>query len=196
MRYLRKIRITPATVIATAALFVALAGGSYAAVQALPRNSVTTVQVKNGSLLAVDFKKGQIPRGPRGLPGPDGPAGPAGPAGPPGPSGSGGASAKWALVSPTGTVIASSGGITVTTHSTGETILDFGGAVTGKLILASGSLATDTGGRGSVVASPCGGTGEGVACSSGNDTSHVIVRTYAKGNSSLEDHAFYVAVFG
>ena len=195
MRYLRKIKITPATIIATAALFVALAGGSYAAVQALPRNSVTTVQVKNGSLLAVDFKKGQLKRGPAGPAGPPGPAGPAGPAGPPGPAGSG-ASTKWALIGPTGTLIAGSSGVSVTAHATGQTILDFGSAVTGKAIIASSSLAADTGARGTAIASPCGGTGEGFVCPSGNDTNHVIVRTYNAANSSLTDHSVYVAVVG
>ena len=38
------------------ALAVALSGTGYAAVNALPRNSVTSVQVKDRSLLAKDFK--------------------------------------------------------------------------------------------------------------------------------------------
>ncbi len=194
MRYIQKIKLSPAIVIATVALFAALAGGGYAALK-LPANSVTTVQVKNHSLLAADFKAGQIPRGLRGLPGPAGPAGPAGPTGPAGPAGAG-ASTKWALIGPTGTVIASSSGISVTSHSTGQTILDFGGTVTGKAILASASLAADTGARGTVIASPCGGTGEGFTCPSGNDTSHVIVRTYNAANATLADHSFYVAVVG
>ena len=67
------------------ALLVALGGTSYAAVL-LPANSVGTAQlksdavvsskVKDGSLLAIDFKSGQLPSGPAG------PAGSAGPAGP------------------------------------------------------------------------------------------------------------------
>jgi hypothetical protein len=48
-----------------AALFVALGGTAYAA-GALPPNSVGTAQVINHSLLALDFKAGQIPRGPAG----------------------------------------------------------------------------------------------------------------------------------
>jgi hypothetical protein len=46
------------------------------------------------------------------------------------------------------------------------------------------------------VAGPCGGTAEGFACPANNDTNHVIVRTYAVGNTTQEDHPFYVAVFG
>jgi hypothetical protein len=53
------------------ALFVALGGGAYAAT-ALPANSVGSVQVRNHSLLGVDFRAGQIPAGKRGVPGPAG----------------------------------------------------------------------------------------------------------------------------
>lgn len=72
-----------ANAIALLALFVALGGTSYAAVQ-LPKNSVTSKQVKNGSLLSKDFKAGQLPAGATG---PTGPAGPQGAAGAPGPQG-------------------------------------------------------------------------------------------------------------
>jgi hypothetical protein len=73
---LRRIRPSPAMVIACIALAVALGGTSVAAIQALPKNSVGTKQlkknavvsakVKNRSLLAVDFKAGQLPAGPKG----------------------------------------------------------------------------------------------------------------------------------
>lgn len=73
-----------ANVIATLALFVALGGGAYAALK-LPKNSVGSKQLKanavrsskvaNRSLLAKDFKLGQIPAGPQGLPGAKGDAG-------------------------------------------------------------------------------------------------------------------------
>ena len=100
MRFLRKYRPSPALVVASIGLLVALGGTSIAAVSQLPRGSVGTPQLKsnavtspkvlNRSLLAVDFKQGQIPRGPRGLrgfPGPEGAAGAVGPSGPSGPSG-------------------------------------------------------------------------------------------------------------
>src|SRR5213592_3847860 len=97
MRVFRRLRPSPSMVIACFALLVVLGGTGYAAVQALPRNSVTTVQVKDRSLLARDFAVGQIPRGAQG------PQGAAGPAGPPGPAGAaGGAALKWALVRPDG----------------------------------------------------------------------------------------------
>ncbi len=87
-------RPSPAIVIACIALMVALGGTGYAAVR-LPANSVGTAQiknsavtslkVKNGSLLRADFKAGQVPAGAAGAVGPAGPAGPAGAAGPAGP---------------------------------------------------------------------------------------------------------------
>ena len=196
MRHLRSIRVRPGTVIACLALLLTLGGTAYAAT-ALPRNSVTTVQVKDHSLLAKDFKAGQLPRGPIGPAGPAGPAGPTGSAGPAGPAGpAGGGATKWALLNPNGSIAAQSGGVTVTSHATGQTILDFGSAVDGKLIVSSSGLANDSVPRGDVVAGPCGGTATGIACTTGNDTSHVIVRTYNAANAALEDHAAYVAVFG
>jgi Collagen triple helix repeat (20 copies) len=77
-------------VLATIALFVALGGSSYAAVTQIARNSVSTTQVRDRSLLARDFKRGQLNRataGPQGQAGEVGPAGVAGPEGPPGPAG-------------------------------------------------------------------------------------------------------------
>jgi hypothetical protein len=77
---------SPALVLASVALGIALGGTSVAAVSQLPRasvgapqlknNAVTTakirnndvrsVDVRNGSLLRVDFRRGQIPAGPAG----------------------------------------------------------------------------------------------------------------------------------
>jgi hypothetical protein len=65
---LRLKRPSPALVIAVAALFFALGGTGYA-VSKLPRNSVTSAQVKDHSLLKRDFKSGQLPRGPQGAQG-------------------------------------------------------------------------------------------------------------------------------
>lgn len=66
-----------ANVTATLALVIALGGTSYAATK-LPRNSVSSVQVKDRSLLKKDFRPGQLPRGKTGAPGPAGPAGQSG----------------------------------------------------------------------------------------------------------------------
>jgi hypothetical protein len=80
-------RLSYANVVATLALFLALCGGSYAALKLpknsvgskqLKKNSVTSVKVKAGSLLTSDFKSSQR----KGLVGPRGATGAAGPAGP------------------------------------------------------------------------------------------------------------------
>jgi hypothetical protein len=181
-------------VISCLALLFALGGTGYAASQALPRNSVTSIQVKDRTLLARDFKAGQIPRGPAG---PAGPAGAAGPAGPAGPAGSG-ASLRWALVRPDGGIAAQSGGITLGAKpGTGNYILNFGSAVTGKPILASAGYAADASDqRGETSAGPCGGGNEGRTCPTGFDTtSHVFVQT-RNDSGNAADHSFYLAVSG
>lgn len=180
--------------VAGAALLIALGGTSYAAVQALPRNSVTTVQVKDFSLLARDFKRGQIPKGPAGPAGPTGPAGPAGPQGPAGPAG-GGAALRWALVRGDGGIAAQSGGITLAAKpGAGTYILSFGSAVTGHPILASGAYANDASDqRGETTAGPCGGGTEGRTCPASDNTSTVFVQTRSDAGVPA-DHAFYVAV--
>lgn len=91
MRRLRRFRPSPAMIVASLALLVGLAGTSVAAVNALPRSSVGTLQlknnavisakVKNHSLLRSDFANGQLPRGPQGPQGAQGPSGPPGAAG-------------------------------------------------------------------------------------------------------------------
>ncbi len=98
MHALLRRRPSPAMVVASVALLVALGGTSIAAVSALPArsvgtkqlkdkavtkaklasNAVTAAKVKNGTLLQADFKAGQLPAGPKGATGPQGPAGPAG----------------------------------------------------------------------------------------------------------------------
>ncbi len=75
------IRHVRRNLVAYLALLVALPSGSYAASTLVPKNSVGTKQVIDHSLLKLDFKSGQLPRGPRGFPGVAGPRGAAGPAG-------------------------------------------------------------------------------------------------------------------
>jgi hypothetical protein len=83
-------RLTFANTMSLIAVFIALGGTGYAAVN-LPRNSVgnrqirnnavTGGKVKNGSLQAGDFKAGDLPAGRVGAAGPVGPIGPVGPMG-------------------------------------------------------------------------------------------------------------------
>ena len=92
-------RLTYANVMSSLAVFAVMGGGAYAAatvasnsvgVAQLKANAVTSAKVKDGSLLARDFKAGQLPagkQGPAGATGATGPAGPTGPAGEPGAAG-------------------------------------------------------------------------------------------------------------
>jgi hypothetical protein len=75
--------------VAYLALFFALGGTSIAAVNALPRNSVGSPQIKNGSIQKIDISRRTVSalrgaRGPRGLQGVQGAQGPQGPQGPTG----------------------------------------------------------------------------------------------------------------
>ena len=97
MRTITRLRhLSYANVMATIAVFMALGGGAYAATQ-LPANAVkarniaagavSSSKVKNHSLLARDFKPGQLQRGAAGPQGAQGPQGPQGPQGDPGTDG-------------------------------------------------------------------------------------------------------------
>jgi len=93
------------TILSATALVVAILGASpvgHAAWEAaLPRgsvgtaqlknNAVTSVKIKNGTLLKGDFKAGQLPVGPAGPAGPAGATGAPGPTGATGPAGATGA---------------------------------------------------------------------------------------------------------
>jgi hypothetical protein len=71
-------RLSYANVVATLALMIALGGTSYAAFKLAPGSvgnkelragAVTSSKVKDGSLLARDFRPGQLPGGAKGNPG-------------------------------------------------------------------------------------------------------------------------------
>jgi hypothetical protein len=161
-------------VIACVALFIALGGVSVAAVVLAPNsvgtsqlkdNAVTSPKVKDGTLLRADFKAGQL------------------------------SAARWALVRPDGTIVAQSGGISLTARpSNGNYVLDFGSSVAGKLIYVSSALANDAVARGQVGGGPCGGADQSPPCAAGDNKNHVHVFTLNPSNTKNENHAFYVAV--
>jgi hypothetical protein len=212
VKALRAFRPSPALLIAMIALLVALAGTGYAAAT-LPRNSVgnaqlqnnavTTSKVKNFSLLKADFAPGQIPRGARGSTGPPGPPGTDGARGPTGPAGTPGtaAVAKWALIGPSGLVVASSNPAPLVIQSgPGRYYLNFGSPVTGHAIIVSPvSRDNDNGVRGVVFATICGG-GSGTpppdtsTCAANNNTNTVFVTSLDNTNSFPANHGFYIAV--
>lgn len=94
-------------VVATLCLFLLLGSGAYAATR-LPSHSVGTRQLRNGavtsakvrdgSLLARDFKAGALPAGERGPKGEAGGTGPTGPRGEAGPAGAAGTARAYAYV--------------------------------------------------------------------------------------------------
>src|SRR4051812_30552074 len=90
-------RLTYANVMATIAVFIALGGGSYAAIK-LPRNSIGAAEIRTGAVRSSEIKDHSITtgdlaestraalhgqQGPRGLPGAAGTNGAPGPAGVP-----------------------------------------------------------------------------------------------------------------
>ena len=89
---MKKLRATPAGVIACVALAIALGGSAFAATQLLPKNSVGSAQVINGSLQKGDLSRKAVAalrgnRGPRGFQGVQGNPGVNGSTGPTGPKG-------------------------------------------------------------------------------------------------------------
>jgi hypothetical protein len=89
---MKKLRPTPAGVIACLALAIALGGSAFAATMLVPKNSVGSAQVINGSLQKGDLSKKAVAalrgnRGPRGFQGVQGDPGVAGPTGPKGDKG-------------------------------------------------------------------------------------------------------------
>jgi hypothetical protein len=82
--------LTYANVTSTIALMIAVSGGTAFAASHLitgkqiAKGTITAANVKSHSLLASNFKNGQLPSGPAGATGPQGPAGAPGTAGAPG----------------------------------------------------------------------------------------------------------------
>ena len=108
MKRIGMARMSPAMAVALIALVCALGGTSIAAGGLLaPRNSVNSAAIIDHTLLAKDFKAGQLPSavaGARGAAGVAGPAGAPGPAGPAGARGQDGTAKAYAYVNADGTL--------------------------------------------------------------------------------------------
>lgn len=138
-------RLKYANVMSTVAVFIALGGGAYAAAK-LPANSVGPVQLQDdavssskvldGSLLAADFRPGQLPAGPTGPTGATGPTGPTGQRGLTGVTGSQGpAGSPGGLSGLEAVYVASGGGPATTKESEAQ-------CPAGKKVTGGGSLIT------------------------------------------------------
>ena len=147
MNKMRNHLLSPAMLVASVALVIALGGVSYAA-SVLPKNSVgtdqltknavasgkirknaiTTTKVKDGTLVAQDFRIGQLPAG---SPGPKGDQGDQGPKGDRGPVGISG----YEIVQGNGIGLNSGGeGLSYADCPTGKKVV--GGGVSGNARLA------------------------------------------------------------
>jgi hypothetical protein len=176
-------RPSPSLVVSSLALAVALGGTAYAA-GVLPANSVGTAQLRNGavvaakvkprSLVASNFRAGQLPAGPKGPVGLPGPAGPAGAA----------ATKLWAVVSSSGAVVRSSGNVNVQKPA----------GPPGRYTV---TFPQDVGNCASIVTvSGTGGTPETgtAAAANGSSSAQVAVQTTDPGGSAA-NKTFAVAVF-
>ena len=195
MKAIRRLaRQSPALIVAMIALFVALTGTAVATTSALvtgaqiKNNSITGLDVKNKSLRPIDFR-GSVrgPAGPRGQTGVQGAQGIQGIQGVAGPG------AQWATVSPAGTVLRQSGGITAAKVQTGGYRVTFPEEVSGHLVLVTLALASDQTTRGTVIAGPC--VDFAASCGSATIPNSVSVFTLST-TGVQQDHAFTVAQMG
>jgi hypothetical protein len=117
-------RPSPALVVASLALFVALGGVGYAAATIgtadIKNSAVTGEKIKNRTITKKDINRKTVkslrgskgetgPAGPAGAIGPDGPIGPQGPTGAEGPQGSAGTAVAYGTVATNGTLRTDSG---------------------------------------------------------------------------------------
>jgi hypothetical protein len=202
MKVLRRLRPSPAMVVACTALMFAMTGAGYAAgmlgpntvgTKELKNNGVVSSKVKNGSLMRADFKRGQIPAGPQGPQGAQGAQGPQGAQGIQGVQGPAGPGAQWATVNNAGTIVRQSGGITAAKNQTGGYVVTFPEVVTGHLVLVTPALAGDLTVRGGAIAGPC--ADFAASCGSAKIANSVSVFTMST-TGTQQDHAFTVAQMG
>ena len=183
MKARRRFRISPALVVASAALLVALGETGWATVsQALPRNSVGTAQLRTNAVTSAKIRNGQIrladlhrtarrpgPRGPRGL---------TGPAGPPG-----AVTRLWAVVNSSGSIARGAGTASAGRLGAGVYEVIFGQNVTNCVFVASvGDAAEGTGTNGAATVTRRAGNANGVRVETRNL------------QNALADRAFHLIV--
>ena len=188
-------------VVACIALLFSMTGAGYAAgmlgpntvgTKQLKRNAVISSKVKNRSLLAVDFKAGQLPRGAKGDKGDPGAPGTPGAPGQQGAQGVPGEAVAYATVNEDGTIEASqSKGITadmVTHPSTGVYCFrNLGFTVTSAM--AVGDNANDFN---NTLATAFVWLGFGIGGCDLTAGDRVRVRTVLSNTAALTDRKFYI----
>ncbi len=177
MRGIRRVRLSPALVVACAALLVALSDTGWATVSALvPRASVGTAQLRTNAVTSTKIRNGQVKlvdlaRNAR-RPGPRGPAGPAG-----------GVTRLWAVVNASGSIARSAGTTSAGRLAAGTYEVIFGQAVAPCTYVGSvGDAAAGTGTNGALT----------VAQRAGNANA-VRVETRTLGGA-LADRPFHLVV--
>lgn len=180
MKAFRRFRLSPALVVACAALLIALGDMAWASVsQVVPRRSVGTAQLRNNAVTSVKIRNGQVrfadlARNAR-RPGPRGPAGPAGPAGT--------VSRLWAVVNSSGSIARSAGTTSAGRLGTGDYEVVFGQNVTACVFVATlGDPAEGTGVVGMASTARRAGNANGVR-----------IRTRGA-NGALADRPFHLVV--
>lgn len=162
MKAIRRLRLSPALVVAAIALMVALADTGLATVSALAPRSVGTAQLKNNAVTSAKIRNGQVrladlhrtarrpgPRGPRGL---------TGPAGPPG-----AVTRLWAVVNGSGSIARSAGTTSAGRLAAGVYEVIFGQNVQNCVYVASvGDSGDGTGTSGAATTARRAGNGNGV----------------------------------
>jgi hypothetical protein len=134
----------------------------------IKKNAVTGPKVKNGSLLAADFKAGQLPRGPQG---PKGDPGPQGPKGDPGAQGQKGDAGATKVTKRNGTPGAEA--------APGDFSTSFASCLAGETLIGGGASNSTAGfGKATVTASSPAGTGTWAAVVR-NDSQTGTVQAYA-----------------
>jgi hypothetical protein len=183
--YLKRLRPSPALVISTIALFVAIGGISWAAAtigtndikngavtaKKLHKNAVTKKKIKDNAIDSAKIRDGAVSREDQ----------------------SADQRTLWAAVQSNGTIADQSGGISVTALGNGSYVIDFGENVSGRALMATGVKS-----RNIVDVNLCnGGAGVGSDCSpfAPNDNQHVGVNTAlaAAAPAIFTNLPFYVA---
>jgi hypothetical protein len=160
MRSIRRFRLSPALVVAGAALLVALGDTGWATVsQLVPRNSVGTAQLRNNAVTSAKIRNGQVrladlhrtARRP----------GPRGPAGPPGPAGA--VTRLWAVMNASGSISRGAGTVSAGRLGAGTYEVIFNQNVTNCAFAGSvGGAADDPGNPGAVATARRTGNANGV----------------------------------